>query len=122
MAFLEKFFRDPARYDEREQILRHVEALLNTERGFGSYLADIGHDDLALAQGDGGLSKDFLDELERTITAYEPRLKVRVFEEAEGSTRRAPVVRLECEIREDRRALYVVFDRQLKGVHIKEEA
>ncbi|MCY1075146.1 type VI secretion system baseplate subunit TssE [Archangium lansingense] len=76
--FLDKLLGDkpgPQAHDELAQVIRNIEAVLNTQEGYGYFRRDFGLGDYTGKRGTSALVKTLTEELQEEIERYEPRLR-----------------------------------------------
>jgi type VI secretion system protein len=77
-AFIDKFKgREAGKLGSRhslENVIRNIEAVLNTKEGFGSFRQDFGLGDYTAKFGERDLLKTLTDEILEEISHHEPRI------------------------------------------------
>jgi type VI secretion system protein len=75
-AFLDKLTGDKSGApDERAQVLRNLEAVLNTQEGYGYFRRDFGLGEYTGKRGTSALVKTLTAEIQQEIERNEPRLR-----------------------------------------------
>ncbi len=117
MALLDKF-RTNTNSDSRsdiESILDNLSEVLNTRRGYGSFLKDFGILDLSDQASREQIALAVVKEVQRCIEAYEPRVVVHEFKEVPQLHPTRIAFSLVCSIADQDRPLNMVFDTQVSS-------
>jgi len=111
MALIEKFYRRPEDYDVREHVAHNLESVLNANRGFGTYLADVGCTDLWDQAPSPRHMKALKARVVKDLARWEPRVVVETLQAAieEGTGRLG--VRIALRLRDGRRLTVAVGRR-----------
>lgn len=76
MSFLNRFLPESPKDDAQRSVVRNLEHLLNSRRGFGSLLCNFGAADYLGNEGGSAPIQTLLREIRDTIITYEPRLRI----------------------------------------------
>lgn len=112
MALLDKFRtnQDSESRSDVESILDNLSEVLNTRRGYGSFLSDFGILDLSDRASREQIALAVVHEVQRCIAAYEPRVTVHEFREVPQVHPTRISFSLVCSIGDENRPLDMVFD------------
>ena len=123
MALFEKFQRGGEAAAETgaerlSSVIRNLNHVLNTRRGFGAFLPDYGIRDLNEYTSREQIARAVMAEVKRNIAAFEPAVEgVEIVMEESGSPFTLSF-RLDCRVREEARSLTVVFDTVARSVRV----
>ena len=103
-------------------IVDNLNNMLNTKRGFGSFLADFGIRDLNEYTSNDDLAIAVIDEVKDNIERYEPRVKVINIKRVEENNPFHIAFNIECVVKENSRSLHMIFDSVFNNVTINDSA
>ena len=113
MALFRKLSQTPRKapdVEAVESIVRNLNQILNTRRGFGSFLTDFGISDLSECSSREVLIVAIRREVELSISRYEPRIRVIAVEAKEGPDRLRLSFVITCAFRDSKRSFDLVFE------------
>lgn len=113
MAFLNKFYNHSESGEaasEAEDIVNNLNNILNTKRGFGSFLPEFGIRDLNEFGSKGHIAATIIDEVVENITNYEHRVEVVAMNTINDPNPFRIAFSIECVIKNNRQTLRMVFD------------
>ncbi len=115
MALLDKFRtgRNGAPLSEAESVIDSLSEVLNTRRGFGSFLPNFGIMDLSDRVSREQIALAVVREVQYCIEAYEPRITVREIKQVPQVHPTRLAFSIECTIGAEKRPLEMVFDAAL---------
>ena len=104
--------------NEIRSILRNLNNMLNTKKGFGSVLEGYGIRDLNEYSSREQLTEAVVEEVRQNIELYEPRVELKeiVVEDAADPFRIA--FRIECRVKETRESLLMEFNSVHKNMNV----
>ena len=103
-----------------ESIIENFNHILNTRKGFGSFLKDYGIRDLGSYTSRDHLIEAVKEEIEYNIKNYEPRLKIISIEvDDENDSPFLISFKIQCKIIEKTKSIHLVFDYTFKNIYIK---
>ncbi len=124
MALFNKFMNNKASNssvnDNIRDIVDNMNNILNTRKGYGSYLKDYGIRDLNEFNSRDGMIEIIIKEVIRCIEFYEPRIKiVRVIKETETDMFKLSF-KMECVVRDSEKTLNMVFDTVFNSIVVED--
>jgi type VI secretion system lysozyme-like protein len=76
MALLGKLANNQDDYDELNSIIKNLNNLLTTKRGYGFFLQDFGLSDYHHLSACTEITAQIIEEIKQIITQFEPRIEV----------------------------------------------
>lgn len=124
MALFDKFMPrrrelEPSR--ELKDIIDNLSFVLNTRKGYGSFLKDLGIRDLNEYSSRQQIAKVIMEEVRVNIQQFEPRVRLKSIVQVEDSNPLQLSFRIECELRHNSQALHMVFDSMYSNVRLGEK-
>jgi type VI secretion system lysozyme-like protein len=113
MALFDKFMKNGRAAPEEAEALKIVDNLnnvLNTRRGYGSFLPDFGIRHLSEYRTRDDIALTVMREVKESIERYEPRVVVDDIELEDSNNPLLLSFRINCTIRTTSRSLRMVFD------------
>jgi type VI secretion system protein len=124
MALFNKFMTRRSRLDpdrELRDIVDNLNSILNTRKGYGSILKDLGIRDLNEFCSRQHIAEAIMEEVRRNIATYEPRVQLTSIVQVEDENPLHLSFRIECTLRESSQALHMVFDSLINSVQLDEK-
>ncbi len=106
--------------DVIRDIVDNMNNILNTRKGYGSYLKDYGIRDLNEFNSRDGMIEIIIDEVVRCIEFYEPRIRiVKVIKETETDMFKLSF-KMECVVQNSEKTLNMVFDTVFNSIVVED--
>lgn len=116
--FVESSTADRKSRDIRD-IIENLNHVLNTKKGYGSFLADFGIRDLNEYSSRDQLAVAIMEEVKYNLEQYEPRLHlVKITTEKSDDPFRISF-KIECRLKDTQKALLMEFNSVYNDFHIK---
>jgi type VI secretion system protein len=122
MVFFNKFggSSTPGRSDQDIQsIIENLNNMLNTKKGYGSFLDGYGIRDMNEYSSRDHLALAIMDEVTYNIEQYEPRLQLVSISLEDNDDPFRIAFKIECRVRETERSLVMEFDSVYNGFYIR---
>ncbi|MDY0162848.1 type VI secretion system baseplate subunit TssE [Desulfobotulus sp.] len=114
MALFKKFSLEPERLSEDQEeirsIVEHLNAILNTKKGYGSPMGNLGMEDLSHYRSRNAIGRVIIEQIQYNIENFEPRLEIISIEHLEKETPMHLYFRLRCRLLGKSQEMEVVFD------------
>lgn len=123
MPLFDKFIDSPAkgaRQESLKSIVKNLNNVLNTRKGFGSFLRDYGIRDLCEYASQDQLSMAIMEEVRHCIEQYEPRLDLVGMTIKNDNDPFRISFDIECRVQETSRMLLMEFDSVHSDFNIKD--
>jgi type VI secretion system lysozyme-like protein len=102
-----------------KDIIENLNYMLNTKRGFGSFLPDFGIRDMSECSSRDHLAAVIMEEVKYNIEHYEPRLQlVKISTEKTNDPFRISF-KIECRMKDTQKALFMEFNSVYNDFHLK---
>jgi type VI secretion system lysozyme-like protein len=122
MALLSKFGDSTSgggKNGDIQSIIENLNNVLNTKKGYGSFLDDFGIRDMNEYSSRDQLAFVIMEEVKYNIEHYEPRLQlIRISIEDTHDPFRLSF-KIECRLRDTQKALFMEFNSVYNDFHIK---
>ncbi len=121
MSLFDRFSDDRSRGTEERRILDIVDNLnnvLNTKKGFGSFLDEFGIADMNEHRSRERIAQAIMQEVKRNIELYEPRVKLMDITLVRDNNPMRLSFLIMCSIRKNARSLRMVFDSTFNSFHV----
>jgi len=109
--------------DSEEQLLRSVIAnlnnLLNTKKGYGSFIDDFGIRDMNEYSSREKLATAIMEEVQINIEKFEPRLEFEAISLEESPDTFHIAFKIQCKLRESQKALFMEFNSVFNDFHVR---
>jgi type VI secretion system lysozyme-like protein len=122
MALLNKFGDStPAggKNGDIQSIIENLNNVLNTKKGYGSFLNDFGIRDMNEYSSRDQLSFVIMEEVKNNIERYEPRLQLITISIEDNHDPFRISFKIECRLRDTQKALFMEFNSVYNDFHIK---
>lgn len=114
MGLFDKFARAPQQAHETDadvrSIVENLNNILNTRRGYGSIVEDLGIRDFSEISSRDHIANAIIAEVEQNIERFEPRVRLVGITRVDDDNPLRLSFRIDCTLRETSRALSMVFD------------
>jgi len=120
--FRHKRFKQGSLEEELASIVENLNHILNTRRGYGSFLTDYGISDLSDRTNRDQLQLAVMAEVEECIRRFEPRLLLRKIEPVDAESGLRMAFRLDCDVRSTQKPFRIVFDTLYSSFDVGENA
>lgn len=114
MGLFDKFARVPQQAHETDadvrSIVENLNNILNTRRGYGSIVEDLGIRDFSEISSRDHIANAIIAEVEQNIERFEPRVRLVGITRVDDDNPLRLSFRIDCTLRETSRALSMVFD------------
>lgn len=104
--------------DNLTSIIDNLNSVLNTRRGYGSFLPDFGMRDLSEYSTRNDIAAAVMAEVKQCITLYEPRVQLVNMTMKPDKNPLRLCFTLECTIRENSKSLHMLFDTMFSTYRI----
>lgn len=101
-------------------IIDNLNHILNTKKGFGSYLADFGIGDYNAYRSRDKIIETIIAEIKENIAKHEPRVRLEEIKEVESDTAFRIRFEMRCVFLDSAKPIYVVIDSLYNRVTIEE--
>jgi len=121
MPLFDKFMYHSGSRSENKDLLSIVENLnniLNTKKGYGSFLAEFGIRDMNEYTSRDDIIHAVMNEVKENIERYEPRVRVMDIVIEQDDNPFALSFKVACMVRESSKSLKMVFDSVFNNFHI----
>lgn len=122
MAFFNKFGKSSTT-GSRDQVLQgiieNLNNVLNTKKGYGSFLKDYGIRDMNEYSSRDHLSVAIMDEVTCNIEQYEPRLQLVSIAIEDNDDPFRIAFKIECRVRDTAQYLFMEFDSVYNDFYIR---
>ncbi len=122
MAFFNKFTGNTSAGREEEDIqsiLENLNNVLNTKKGYGSFLEGYGIRDMNEYSSREHLAAAIMDEVTHNIEQYEPRLQLVNISVEDTDDPFRIAFKIECGVKETAQALFMEFDSVYNDFYIR---
>ena len=102
----------PVSLEEREvmSIILNLNNILNTRKGYGSFLPDLGIQDMNEYRSHTAISKEVMKQVKRNIELYEPRLENISIKIKKSDDPARLYFDIECTVKNSKRVFLLTFD------------
>lgn len=124
MALFDKFVTrraQPGADGELKDIVDNLNSILNTRKGYGSMIQDLGIRDLNEFCSRQHIAEAIMGEVRRNIELYEPRVQLSSIVQVEDDNPLHLSFRIDCTLRQGSKALHMVFDSLVNTLHLDEK-
>ncbi len=122
MAFFNKFGKSSTTGSgdqDLQSIIENLNNVLNTKKGYGSFLKDYGIRDMNEYSSRDHLSVAIMDEVTCNIEQYEPRLQLVSIAIEDNDDPFRIAFKIECRVKETEQSLFMEFDSVYNGFYIR---
>lgn len=122
MALFSKFNNRPSFTDKNnniQDIIENLNHVLNTKKGYGSFLADFGIRDMNEYSSRDQLAAVIMKEVKFNIERYEPRLQLMKISIEENNDPFRISFKIECRVKDTKKALFMEFNSVYNDFHIR---
>jgi type VI secretion system lysozyme-like protein len=102
-------------------IIDNLNCVLNTKKGYGSFLADFGIRDMNEYSSRDQLAAVIMGEVKNNIERYESRLQLTNISLEENNDPFRISFKIECVVKETQRALFMEFNSVHNDFHIRHQ-
>ncbi len=102
--------REKTNEDSIQEILRNLTNILNTKKGFGTFLKDLGIGDYNAYRSREAIVNTIIIEIKKNIELYEPRVKLVDIHEVTAQDSFRIRFELQCEIVMNTKPIFLIFD------------
>ena len=113
MALFSKYAANPTavrRDQDLRSIVDNLNHVLNTKKGYGSFLSDFGIRDMSEYSSRDNLATAIMEEVKFNIEQYEPRLQLVNISIERSSDPFRISFKIECRLKDTQKALYMEFN------------
>jgi type VI secretion system protein len=93
-----------------QSVLNNLNHLLNTKKGYGSFVHDFGIRDMNEYSSRQQLSAAIMEEVRTNIENYEPRLEFEAISLVESSDNFRIAFKIKCKLRASQQSLFMEFN------------
>lgn len=122
MAFFNKFGKSSTtgrRDHDLQSIIENLNNVLNTKKGYGSFLKDYGIRDMNEYSSRDHLAVAIMDEVTYNIEQYEPRLQLVSIAIQDNDDPFRIAFKIECRVRDTAQYLFMEFDSVYNDFYIR---
>jgi type VI secretion system protein len=122
MALFSKFGDSSSVVDKKDDIKDIIENLnyvLNTKKGYGSFLPDFGIRDMNEYSSRDQLAAVIMEEVKFNIERYEPRLQLLKISIEKNDDPFRISFKIECRVKDTQKALFMEFNSVYNDFHVK---
>ncbi len=117
-------FRIKERQDHENSVLisivNNLNNILNTKRGFGSFLVDYGIRDLNEFSSRGDIAKAVMEEVRHNIEEFEPRVEFVNMVVETSNNAMFLAFKIECRVRDRSRDIHLLFDTVFNSFRVQQ--
>ena len=114
-----KFYSRNPQGDKIQEIIRNLSCVLNTKKGFGSYLKEMGIGDYNAYRSRTKIVETILREIKENINLYEPRVKLIDIREVGTENSFRLRFELKCEMIDHSQPIFLVFDSLRNSIMVE---
>lgn len=123
MTFFEKF--DPSTETAAidpylANIVENLNNILNTKKKYGSFITDLGIDDLNEFRSQEDMVAIVIQEVKKSIEQYEPRVELLGIEPQKNDSSFVLSFKIDCMVRRNSESLHLVFDTLFNKFLVKD--
>jgi type VI secretion system lysozyme-like protein len=111
----------PVKKKDIEDIIENLNDVLNTKKGYGSFLPDFGIRDMNEYSSRDQLAAVIMEEVKYNIEHYEPRLQLMKISIEENQDPFRISFKIECRVKDTQKALFMEFNSVYNDFHIKNQ-
>lgn len=104
---------------ELDSIIKNLQNVLNTRRGYGSVLNEFGIRDLNEYSSKEILSGAVMEEVKENIRRFEPRVELVDIKIEEDDNPFKLSFKIECRLKSDPKALRMIFDTVFNNISVE---
>lgn len=118
---LRKFYRAAGRDPgELASIIANLNYVLNTKKGFGSWLPRFGIGDYNAYQARDKIVKTLMAEIEENVRLYEPRVALEKIDEVKADSPFRMRFEVQCKFTGTQRPIYIILDSVKNQIFVEE--
>ncbi|OPY12633.1 MAG: Gene 25-like lysozyme [Syntrophus sp. PtaB.Bin001] len=102
-----------------QDIIENLNYVLNTKKGYGSFLPDFGIRDMNEYSSRDQLAAVIMEEVKFNIERYEPRLQLLKISIEKNNDPFRISFKIECRVKETQKALFMEFNSVYNDFHIR---
>jgi type VI secretion system lysozyme-like protein len=102
-----------------QNIIENLNYILNTKKGYGSFLKEFGIRDMNEYSSRDHLAVAIMGEVKYNIEQYEPRLQLIKISIEESNDPFRISFKIECRVKDTKKALFMEFNSVYNDFHIK---
>ncbi|HQN20048.1 MAG TPA: type VI secretion system baseplate subunit TssE [Syntrophobacteraceae bacterium] len=124
MALLKKFSRRPelrAQEVDLTGIISNLNNILNTRKGYGSFLSDFGIRDMNEFISRDHIALAVMKEVEDNIRKFEPRVELIQITRVDDDNPLRLSFQIECRLRNTSQSIHMVFDSVYSSVNLRSD-
>ena len=119
MSLFQKFVTKKSTETLLFSIVRNLNQILNSKKGFSSYVKQFGIGDWNVYKSRHKIIETILDEIKENIELYEPRVKLLDIEEVDSEVASRLRFEMKCVILNKNKPIYVIFDSILNDIIVE---
>lgn len=116
---LQKFYKRK-QTDELHAIIANLNRVLNTKKGFGSYVKEFGVGDWNAWKARKAIIETLMDEIKENIKLFEPRVQLDEIEEVKADTPFRIRFQVKCVFLTNTRPVYIILDSLENKVFVED--
>jgi type VI secretion system protein len=116
---LKKFYRDKRNATELHSVVANLNHILNTKKGFGSFLDKFGIGDYNEFRARDKIVATLLQEIQENVALYEPRVKIEKIAEIPSDSPFRLRFQLRAVFLDDTKPLYIILDSLKNAVTVE---
>lgn len=119
MGLLDHFYTGKRKRPHIQSIVDNLNHMLNTRKGFGSWLTDYGIGDYNAFKARKKSMETLIEEIKESIRKYEPRVQVDDIKEVESSNAFRVRLEVHCTFLDYEKPVYILIDSVYNRVTVE---
>jgi predicted component of type VI protein secretion system len=116
---LKKFYRDKRKATELTSVIANLNHMLNTKKGFGSWLPKYGIGDYNEFRAREKIVATLIQEIQENVSTYEPRVKINNIAEVPSDSPFRLRFQMKAVFLEDTKPIFIIVDSLRSSVTIE---
>jgi predicted component of type VI protein secretion system len=119
VGLVEHFYQRKRPDAKVQGIVEHLNHMLNTRKGFGSWLKDYGIGDYTVHKARNKALEKLIEEIQETVRIYDPRVSIDSIEEVESGSSFRVKLEVRCSFLEFEKPVSIVIDSLQNKVSVE---
>jgi type VI secretion system protein len=119
-VLLRKFQKRKTERTELDDILDNLNRILNTKKGFGSYVEQFGVGDWSAWKARQAIIDSIIAEIKENVKLYEARVRIDEIEEVKADSPFRIRFHVRCVYMDGSRPVYIILDSRSNKVYVEE--
>ena len=118
--FLRKFQRRPSAEGPLQAIIDNLNNVLNTKKGFGSFVREMGIGDWNAYKARDKIVETIIEEIKENVKRFEPRVDMSEIEEVDSGSPFRVRFQVKCMFADKQRPIYIVLDSSENRISVED--